>query len=53
MSNKATDVCQYVIECLDDAPKHLSKEMCVALKCYIRTLKLELELTELENEVEQ
>lgn len=50
--NKATDVCQYVIGCLNDAPEHLDKESVVALKMYIRALKLELELSELENEAQ-
>ena len=49
---KPTDVCQYAIDCLDAAPEHLPKPMCIALKQYIKALKLELELSELESEVE-
>ena len=48
----AAQVCDYIVECLKDAPEHLRKDTCIAMMMYIKVLKLDFELSELEGEVE-
>lgn len=48
----AAKVCDYLVECLKDAPDHFPKETVTAMMVYIKVLKLDFELSELEDEVE-
>jgi hypothetical protein len=49
---QAAKVCDYLVECLKDAPDHFPKETVTAMMVYIKVLKLDFELSELEGEVE-
>jgi hypothetical protein len=49
---QAAKVCDYLVECLKDAPDHFPKETVTAMMVYIKVLKLDFELSELEDEVE-
>ena len=50
--NKSVEVCQDVIDYLNKA-EHLPKLQRIALRQYIHSLKLELELCDLEQEVDE